>query len=258
MPNAMPEHGDTPNSTVSPSPSSLIHTPVQTHQKAHAPALLWILVLITLVGAGFLGYMAYSQQNSLAAHSVSLKAYQDNLKQWTDQVNTLQTAVQELRTQVSAMPTVSAMPSMSGLPNFMGIPLNGSFSFGGTDTGGDDHSVSDDDDDTMKDADGAMFDDNDDSPATSDPNSLSNGQLTPEDEQGMVNTYLTEIKAGQHKTAQPDGITMFKSRQVSSDGSVTYDIFNSTTEENSFYIYVRQGTGVQPGWFGPFAAFPGS
>ncbi len=240
----MPENQDLPSTPVaplasSPSASSLIHTPAPT--KTHVPILVWVLLIIVLLGTGGIGYMVYAQQNTLSGHEVAIKAYQDNLKQWTDQVNVLQSAVQDLRTQVSALPTV--MPTL--------VPDNRDDSEGGFSLGGmtgvlpNDSAPSDQD---LRGDDQVMFDDD----------SLSDGKMTTEDEVGMINSYLNEIKSGQHKAAQPDGIAVYKSRQVSSDGSMTYDIFRSTTEENTFYIYIRQGTNVQPGWFGPFAAFPGS
>lgn len=247
IPSGMPEHVDMPvgTPTPSPSPSSLIHTP-SVPQKAHAPALLWLLVFLVLLGAGFLGYVAYAQNATLTAHDQWFKTYQENLTQWTNQVNTLQSSVEDLRTQVAQLPTVLPTPTPSILPSTPGaiLPFPGmttlpiSPSVPGMDT-----NLKGDDD---------IFEDMDD------PNSLSGGRMTPEDETGMVASYLSEIKAGQHKTSQPDSISVFKSRQLSSDGSVTFDIFKSTSEEDTFYMYVRQGTGIQPGWFGPFSSFPGA
>lgn len=244
--------------------SSLIHK--EHVQKSHPAYFLWLLVLIILGACGFMGYMLYTQQMALDSYRNGLTAYQDSMRQWTDQVNTLQSVVQDLRTKATqtptAVPTVPANTASSSpnalssvFPSSLGqlfaspIANNSSARPSSTpqgELGGEDGS------------DLYSPDQGDDEYANSD--SLSGGRLSAEDERGMLETYLAEIKQGQHKTSQPDGLSVFKNRQVSADGQTTYDIFRSTNDEELFFIYIRKtGTATgREGWYGPFSSFPGS
>lgn len=261
IPNSAPNNGPEVKSDMPTAPSgSLIQQPH--HDASQRPYLLWLIVLITLGATGFVGYMAYQQQQALSTYQQSMDAYQVSMRQWTDQVGALQSTVQDLRIQTTQTPTMLSTPSpsaamtlspsafswsggLSGSPLATSAPTQ-SPSVGGTDSKLD-MSATDR---------GIMFDEDDTSNA--DAGSLSGGKMTAEDEKNMLDSYLNEIKQGQHKTTQPSGLAIFKSRQINADGSLNYDIFKSTIDEDTFFIYVR-GTAAGPsGWYGPFSSFPSS
>lgn len=254
----MPESSATKAVSPSNTSGSLIQ---QVHpNNNHSPYFLWLVVLVTLGATIFVGYMAYQQQQTLASYQASVSAYQANVKQWSDQVGVLQSAVQDLRTQASQAPQVTIPTVPSDLSTIVpsSFPWNTAVSgypsilpSASPSSGSSDAKV-----DMSKPSGSVIFDDD---AATNDTTSLSDGRMTVEDEKNMLESYLGEIQQGKHKTTQPDGLAMFKSRQMSANGSLNYDIFKATTDVDTFYIYVRgtNGTTGPAGWYGPFSSFPG-
>jgi len=204
--------------------------------KAKRPILLWLVVLLLLGGTGFLGYMVYTQQNTLVA-------FQDSFTQWTTQVTTLQssydtslrsvndklltletntTSIQQnlelMKTARTAEPTPTEEPGMiSEEPGMM------------TGTGSE----------------------------VAEPNGGEEGLDPAMNEFLAYESFLDEAKQGNKKTVQPDGITLIQSRLASLDGNLLYNVFSSKSDPNDLYLYIQRlnpEVDFEAGWYGPFAA----
>lgn len=251
----------TPSPTVSPSGDFPEHNQVtdgsslirSTPMKHSRHIILWLLVLVALVGAGFSGYMVMQNQTALATS-------QKNMVDWSTRLTALEQKLTTVSTQVdtlSAVPTpvatlpvdfsklmptgfpIDGMPISSAMPSAMTSVIP-------TATPSSNTAMTP----------GMMGDD------STSASSVSNGQMTAEDEHGMLEFYMQSIRIGEHKTTQPDNISLVKNRQSTDDKLFNYDVFKNK-ETDELYIYARKSSTnataeFVDGWYGPFAAFPGA
>ncbi len=227
---AMPsEHSDMPMSHVeSKETHSLVKPPVM---KAKKPILLWLIVVLLLGGTGFLGYMVYNQQNILVA-------FQDSLTQWTTQVTTLQSSYDtSLRAVNDKLLTLET--STSTMQQNMELMKTARTA-----------EPSPTMEPTMIPEEPGMI--------TESP-SMGSGSGTSMEMPGESAFYeanLVSARQGDGQTTQPDGITLIKSRQMSEDGTLRYDVFQSKSNPSDIYMYIRKTDGATiefpDGWYGPF------
>ncbi len=240
---AFPEHNPTDG-------ASLIRTTPVKHSRH---IILWLLMLIALVGAGFSGYMVMQNQTALATSQKSMADWSARLTALEQKLTTVSTKVDTLSivpTPVATLPVdfSKLMPTnfpIDGMtiPSTMPSAMSSVFPIA---TPSSDDSMSP----------GMTGDD------TSASSSVSNGQMTAEDEHGMLESYMQSIRIGEHKTTQPDNISLVKNRQSTEDKLFNYDVFKNK-ETDQLYIYARKSStnttaDFVDGWYGPFAAFPGA
>ncbi len=232
---AFPEHPNAADGT------SLIRS---TQPKHSSHLVLWLLVLIALGGAGFSGYMVMQDRAAMVAS-------QQSMTEWATRLTTLEQKLNSVSTKVD---TLAVMPTATpALPIDLGSMLPTGFPLVTTsptalpivDSSSPVATI-------MPNMTG------DDDTATG----VSDGRMTAEDEQGMLEFYMQSIRIGEHKTSQPEDISLVKNRQMTEDKMFNYDVFmNKETEE--LYIYARKSTtnttaDFEDGWYGPFSAFPGA
>lgn len=249
-----------PSPTVPPSGAFPEHNPIDgaslirsTPVKHSSHIVLWLLVLIALVGAGFSGYMVMQNQTALATSQKSMSDWSVRLTALEQKLTTVSTKVDTLSvvpTPVATLPvdfsklvptsfSIDGFTAPSTLPTAVSSVLPTSIPLS-------DDAISPD----------ITGDD------TSSSSSVSNGQLTAEDEHGMLESYMQSIRIGEHKTTQPENISLVKNRQSTEDKLFNYDVFKNK-ETDQLFIYARKSStnataDFVDGWYGPFAAFPGA
>lgn len=250
---------DTPSTPVSPTSSNVPPTGslpehpnaadgtslIRSSQPKHSShILLWLLVVIALGGAGFSGYMVMQDRSAMVTSQQSMVEWANRLTALEQKLNTVSTKVETLAATPTAQPSpTSPIDLGSLLPS--GFPLTTTPSAVPTVDTSSSPIV------TMPNMTG------DD--AASD---ISGGRMTAEDEQGMLEFYMQSIRVGEHKTKQPDEISLVKNRQMTEDKMFNYDVFKSKATDE-LYIYARKSAtnttaDFEDGWYGPFPAFPGA
>lgn len=249
---------DTPSTPVSPSspnvpptgafpehPNAIDGTSlIRSSQPKHSRHLiLWLLVLLALGGAGFSSYMVMQDRAAMIASQQSMTEWATRLTTLEQKLNSVSTKVDTLAVTPTAVPTLpvdigSLLPNGLSLvsPSPSSLPITQTSSPAATIM----PNMTGDDTDT----------------------GVSDGRMTAEDEQGMLEFYMQSIRIGEHKTNQPEDISLVKNRQMTEDKMFNYDVFmNKETEE--LYIYARKSAtnttaDFEDGWYGPFPAFPGA
>lgn len=250
---------DTPSTPVSPSSQAVPPTGslpehpnaadgtslIRSSQPKHSRHLvLWLLVIIALGGAGFSSYMVMQDRAAMATSQQSMTEWANRLTMLEQKLTTVSTKVDTLAATPSPLPTpTSPIDFESLLPS--GFPLTTSPSALPTIDASAAPVV------TMPNMTG------DDSSAD-----ISDGRMTAEDEHGMLEFYMQSIRIGEHKTKQPDDISLVKNRQMTEDKMFNYDVFKSKATDE-LYIYARKSAtnttaDFEDGWYGPFPAFPGA
>lgn len=232
---AFPEHPNAADGT------SLIRS---TQPKHSRHLLLWLLVLIALGAAGFSGYMVMQDRAAMTASQQSMTEWATRLTTLEQKLNSVSAKVDALAVMPTAVPTLpvdlgSLLPT--GLPLVTATPTVLPTADTSSPMASMMPNITGDDSSTP---------------------GVSDGQMTAEDEQGMLEFYMQSIRIGEHKTSQPEDISLVKNRQMTEDKMFNYDVFmNKETEE--LYIYARKSAtnttaDFEDGWYGPFPAFPGA
>lgn len=250
---------DTPSTPVSPSSSTVPSTGslpehpnaadgtslIRSTQPKHSRHLvLWLLVVIALGGAGFSSYMVMQDR---AAMTTS----QQSMAEWANRLTMLEQKLNGVSTKVDALAATPTPQSTPTSPIDFGSLIPSAFPIATSPSSLPSINTSASPAVNMPNMTG------DDSSST-----ISDGRMTAEDEQGMLEFYMQSIRIGEHKTKQPDDISLVKNRQMTEDKMFNYDVFKSKATDE-LYIYARKSAtnttaDFEDGWYGPFASFPGA